>query len=245
MFIRHAINFFNRWSPFNYRFREVATFLHLRSSIHGKQYFVSDKLKLVYVPVAKAGNTSIKQMILRAEGIPESEFNDPSNPYLVHGKKSLKHYSRKKWDNKWNEYFLFSVVREPTDRFISAHYNKFKDHSKISKQGFEFKKHLNGIFKLDMSALELIDTIKNIPNRMLNVHIVPQNFWIYKHHNCNPKIYKLEKINQLFEDLNSKGFNIEMKQENESKSKPTREIDSKLKEKVLKRYKEDYDKFNY
>ena len=228
------------------RFRESATLLGLRSSIHPRKYFVSDELKTVYIPISKSGNSSIKKMLLRAEGIPESELSHPTKPYFIHSNKNLKRFTQSRWRKKWDDYFTFTVVRNPVSRFISSHYNKFLDQEKIDQRGFELHRHLSGLFTPDLSAIDLLNTLMTISDKMTNEHFVPQKFWIYKHHKCQPSIYNLENLTPLIVDLHARGVHIKaIEHSNHSKGIHLTPVSKELLALIARRYKDDFVTFDY
>lgn len=238
----------------SYRYKRLRPFLHLinyslvllrlKSSIHPKKYFVSDKLKIVYIPISKSANSTIKSIILEAEGVAKSEL-ESDDPYFIHRNLNLKKYTRRKWNSRWNDYYTFTVVRHPLKRFTSAYSNKFKDKNKVEKRGFEFDDYLFGYFKVTDSLSDLINKIKKIPMRAFEEHFISQAYWLYNHHKVNPRIYKLEKLDEFYSDFTS-WTGYEVFYENKKNQSNTEVMLSEEQKLLLSEiYRKDMECFNY
>ena len=85
-----------------------------------------DEQRFVYVEIPKAGCTSVKQALARLKSKgpqpPQetSEFHDWFGYTHVANTKRLK----RRLENRWRDYFTFTVVRNPIDRFESLYYEK-------------------------------------------------------------------------------------------------------------------------
>lgn len=223
-----------------YFFKELLTLFALRRSIHPKKYFVSEKYKLIYIPVSKSGNSTVKKIILESEGV----YSKSDTPYHVHRSSEFKEYTKRNLKKEWENYFCFTVVRHPVERFISSYNNKFLDKEKITKRGFEFTRYLNGYLKQDMSLEDVFKRINRLPERLMDEHFVSQYYWIYKYHKVNPKIYKLEELNFLIEDLRLLGLNID-NVGTSNKSNFKSEVSEDTINKIKCKYKRDMVIFDY
>ena len=119
---------------------------------------ISHKHKFVYIAPYKCASSTIRKVLAPVADINSNRFDaDPDSFY--HGKwhigpRELKdHFADKKWN--WDEYFKFTFVRNPWDRFVSLfNYEKKVVHKKekygIDHLGYEkFKKNTeHGDFSL-------------------------------------------------------------------------------------------------
>jgi len=87
-----------------------------------------DACKLIYITMPKTANTSIKTSISRATGILDQgdEAALAQDPQKIHGILRSKHEVTLNIEDisSYPDYFVFSTVRNPMDRFISFYKDK-------------------------------------------------------------------------------------------------------------------------
>ena len=155
--------------------------------------------KLVYYPVAKNANTSVKLFLIRHLGIEDKFFYIENIPRFKHTNKMYNSFN-----GKYNlisflpPYTPFQkmevdikccVVRDPIKRFISTYSNRILFHK--DKAFYNF------------SVDEVIESLEGL--NFFNKHFLPQSFWLghdlnyftfYAHTN-NLNIFE-KKINKFF-----------------------------------------------
>jgi hypothetical protein len=199
-----------------------------------------DKSKIVYLVNSKVACTSIKQAILE-KNIGVKNYTNYSK---VHEKALELGFCKTSMEN-YKCYYSFTFVRNPFSRIVSLYVNKFLDKDKIAKVGFEYENYLGGIFHQDMSFLDFISIIANIPDKISEKHFMGQAYLIKQ----VPKldyIGKLENIKNDYETLSEKFSLPELHHVNKSPKynykqylcKDTIEI-------IYKRYKNDFRVFDY
>lgn len=198
------------------RVREMISIILPYASVHRKKYFVVDELKVIYIPVSKAANTSIKVALLKAIGV----YQESANPYAAHQEKKYSVYTRRKLPSNYKDYFIFTVVRDQEERIKSCYKNKFMDLEKIRRRGFEFDGYLGGYFKLSDSYDDFLRKVAHMPDRIKDEHFVSQYYWICDLHKANPRVYHIDCMDQCVSDISLfTGRKIEVKIENRSGGK--------------------------
>lgn len=120
---------------------------------------VSHQNKLVFIHIPKNAGTAIT----RKSGV---KFNKqhPSHRMWFQYKKEI-------GDSKWNEYFKFSVVRNPWDRLVSNYsYAKMKENFWHSDKN----KHPDQSLCNTLSFQDCVRLLKNEPNKFIHPGWKPQ-----------------------------------------------------------------------
>eukprot|EP00286_Rhodomonas_abbreviata_P023807 CAMPEP_0181296076 /NCGR_PEP_ID=MMETSP1101-20121128/4498_1 /TAXON_ID=46948 /ORGANISM="Rhodomonas abbreviata, Strain Caron Lab Isolate" /LENGTH=763 /DNA_ID=CAMNT_0023400891 /DNA_START=113 /DNA_END=2404 /DNA_ORIENTATION=+ len=120
---------------------------------------VSHEYKFVHVNVRKAGSSSSHRMISKLFKV--EIFRDSSCPghptsLLNHGDRCSSLIVNKKM---WADYFVFTFVRDPVDRFYSS----------------AFQAHKNKIANADCATVQ--DFLKNLLQEMNRTHVVPNEHY--------------------------------------------------------------------
>lgn len=116
--------------------------------------WVSDTYKLIFIPIAKNGTTSIRN-------IKEYEFKKSNLEAL---------------DEKLNDYKIFTVLREPIDRFVSG----FSEECKRVSIDKEYLIDHDYYWENDLSKkLDLFSS--NLVNGYFEGHVTPQIWFIKKY----------------------------------------------------------------
>ena len=132
------------------------------------EYLVSHEMKLVYVPIAKAGCTAIKQALL---------------PDLSYGNLGLDEFHRqvskrmtRRRPEHLDNYLWFTFAREPARRLASCHADKI-----VGGGGIFATRAQKAIFRLcagapaqDASLVAFAEAVADIPDRLRDRHIAAQ-----------------------------------------------------------------------
>jgi hypothetical protein len=151
---------------------------------------ISHKYKCIFIHIPRAGGTSIEKLI------------QGKNQWLVdESKKHLTTTQAKKiYQQYWNDYFKFSIVRNPYDRFVSCLY--FKEYFGIKiqkniidvsgyKKLFGFPTTIEHDYRFYAKHNILHDAMAFINNSIYsNILIEPID-----------KIFKFEELNTAVEEL--------------------------------------------
>ncbi|ARN74953.1 sulfotransferase family 2 domain-containing protein [Oceanicoccus sagamiensis] len=174
---------------------------------------ISTPYKLLYTPIAKCGNTSLKQLMI--------DLSD------IQHKDQLKHFSLDIVTDQFNtgaqlkdiplkqareiahrdDYFKFSVIREPMDRMIDVYIDMFVENRMTTINHFHTDKVLKVVqgedaidHKKGITFREFIDAIIANPIKTRDPHWVAQHFYLKGIKNFT-KIYRSDQIEQLQVDL--------------------------------------------
>ena len=195
------------------------------------------KKKLVFYPVAKNANTSVKIFLVKHLGLEKKFYylEDEIPRYKLTNEILQKYEDRYNIINFLPAYTKFKkvsvdekacVVRDPLDRFISAYKNRIlfhKDHS--------FSNH---------SIDEVIEKLEN--NLFENKHFLPQTYWLGNDLNYFTIKANIKKLDSFISSINnffSKQIEFPKMQIGGNKFNRSLNIEQKLK--IKKIYSSDYD----
>lgn len=150
--------------------------------------------KILYVPIPKAANTSIKHALcssMLAEDVSDTQniHQDPRVPKVAFS--DLKNQIDADW-------FVFTVARNPYERSHSAYRDKvLKERSRI-----------HGVRELGIEPedeyLTLLRNVRLWPARLLNNHFIPQTLLLERVLNeSNLRIFKYEDLNEAWGEIAS------------------------------------------
>ena len=192
---------------------------------------------LVYYPVAKNANSSVKLFLIKHLGIEKKFFFlDNEIPCFLQTKKMLEEYDTKiNLVNFIPSYSKFEkvdadnkccLVRDPIKRFVSAYNNRILFH-----QDEGFKNH---------SIDQIIEKLEN--NNFENKHFLPQNYWLGNDlkffnivSNTNDMSEFIDSINKFFEKK------ISFPKMQTGKGKNNISLNLSQKQKIKKIYEHDYE----
>jgi len=191
---------------------------------------INHEKKLIFIHIPKNAGTSI----IKAMGV-ENLFMD----------KTIKEY-KEHYEDYWNEYKKFTVVREPIDRFISAYkFARMDESGWFSATGEEgLEKHHHYELCNEMNINEYISYLYKNPEKF-NRWIVPQTF-VISNENGEREIDYYVRYENLLEDLQKIGIGkIEKLNSSKIKDEKTIELTKKSKNMLYQIYDIDYKNFAY
>ena len=186
--------------------------------------------KLIFVHIPKNAGTSI----IKAMGV--------ENLYMD---KSIKEY-KEHYDEYWDKYKKFTVIRDPIDRFISAYkFARMKESgwfSATGEEGLEKHDHYDICNSMDINGYAEY-LYKN--QKKFNRWNIPQTFIILNENN-EIEIDYYVRFENLHEDLSKIGIESIQKL-NSSKIEDDKviQLSKKSKMKLYEIYDIDYKNFNY
>lgn len=170
--------------------------------------FVSDKHRFIYVPIPKNANTSMRQWFQKVEGLNLNREQLQSTELYpqTHDLNS----------KVYDQYYKFSIVRNPWDRIVSCYKNKIST-EKITNKWFKDGVYRGfepfGLFYCGMSFDAFVDAVCRIPDYQADTHFKSQASFIF---NASGKIavddcYRFESVEQAVKDVCAK-CNVELNQ---------------------------------
>ncbi len=214
-----------------------------------KQYIILEHEKLIYIPISKCGNTSIKNFLynlINPEYIPPYE-------YAIHKVDFPCIYARKLPEKYLNNYTIFTVIRNPLERLISCYYSKYHtDAEKIKKNEFDssnrwldFDNYLFWYLRKDPGSVEMfLKKIIQIPTWLMEQHFQPMSEQIgVDKITENILIINLENMKDFFHLLEKKYRLKPLEIKNKTKEDKkiiTANLPDNLKEKIKKIYSQDF-----
>jgi hypothetical protein len=190
------------------------------------------KYKLIFIHVPKTGGTSIEKIL---------NLRNNYNGYGILENKALQHL---KWnsyklflgDNIFNNYYKFSVVRNPIDRLISEYY--------WTPLKFGYKSGKS--FDIFLNKCEEIVNNSKYKKTKYHDHFIPQYLFLCDKNDKIKvnKIFKFEefeKINKFLKKYNNNKLEHTVK----NKFKKNIVLTSDQKNRIFSLYKKDFLLFNY
>ena len=191
---------------------------------------INHEKKLIFIHIPKNAGTSI----IKAMGVENLYMDKTIEEYKEH------------YQEYWNEYTKFTVVRDPIDRFVSAYkFARMKESGWFSATGEEeldIHHHYELCNELDINGYtKYVYDHKKDYNRW----IVPQTF-IISNNNNEIEIDYFVRYENLIEDLKKIGIeNIEKLNSSKIQDNKLIKLTRKSKNMLHKIYDIDYHNFNY
>lgn len=191
-----------------------------------------------YMPIPKVACTSIKKTFYKIKN--KKDFSRDVEKKDVH-----QYWGENRQDLFISE-FKFMVVRDPIKRFLSAYSNRVCHHQELSKESIA-KSNLNLLNSINVYSPgigQFIDDF-NIYNQVNSIrhHCLPVFDWIDGNIEVFDKVYKLEEIKNLEQDLSKRlNFNIKFSREQTGGRKiPIQDLSLNQVEYLIEYYRNDYD----
>ena len=142
----------------------------------------SDQYRLIYYSVPKVACTTIKTCIAKLDNI-ETKYLGVNQKNTAIKRLTIKEASA----TQYNDYYHFSLVRNPWDRLFSCYKNKIYDPPRFfpksnpyyNEKG-EFKDFISRYGDLgfkDMQFEDFVDFVAKIPDNMCDPHFLPQHYF--------------------------------------------------------------------
>jgi hypothetical protein len=191
---------------------------------------INHEKKLIFIHIPKNAGTSI----IKAMGVENLYMDKTIEEYKEH------------YQEYWNSYTKFTVVRDPMDRFISAYkFARMKESGWFSATGEEgLEKHQHYEICNLMNINEYISYLHKNPKEF-NRWTIPQTV-ILKNKNKEIEIDYLVRYENLLGDLQKIGIDkIEKLNSSKVNDNEVIKLTKKSKQKIYEIYDIDYQKFNY
>jgi hypothetical protein len=193
----------------------------------------SDQHKVIFIHIPKTGGTSIEKSL---------NCLNHSSGYGVENGKAMQHYTwkdyKKNYINRYNEYYKFSIIRNPYDKVLSDYYWL---KNKITVDNFQNK-----------TFDEYLDYCEHIcKNKLYSIthhhdHFIPQYKFIFdddkklKVH----EIFKFENFENVKKFMKSK-YNCDINHENQNKVSNRIILSQKQKDRIYEIYMKDFKLLKY
>jgi hypothetical protein len=191
---------------------------------------INHEKKLIFIHIPKNAGTSI----IKAMGVENLYMDKTIEEYKEH------------YEDYWNSYTKFTVVRDPMDRFISAYkFARMKESGWFSATGEEgLEKHYQYEICNSMNINEYISHLHKNPKEF-NRWTIPQTF-ILENENKEIQIDYFVRYENLLDDLKKIGIDkIEKLNSSKVDDDKVIQLTKKSKQKIYEIYDIDYQKFNY
>jgi hypothetical protein len=191
---------------------------------------INHEKKLIFIHIPKNAGTSI----IKAMGVENLYMDKTIEEYKEH------------YQDYWNEYTKFTVVREPIDRFISAYkFARMKESGWFSATGEEgLEKHHHYDLCNSMNINEYVEYIYD-NKKEYDRWIIPQTFIISNKDNQIEIDYYV-RYESLLKDLKKIGIDsIEKLNSSKIGNNKAIELTKKSKQMLYEIYDIDYKNFSY
>lgn len=200
---------------------------------------IINKLKLIFVHIPKTGGSTISNIL-----VPNINIHDNKYINYLYGLKndrSLQHLSItkiKELVKNTDEYYKFSIVRNPYDRLVSEYYwCQIKNVGYKSGQTFDdFLNYVINIFKNNKFYMNIYTD-----------HFIPQYNFLYDNNILEvDKVFKHEYFNEIIQFLNEE-YNINTNLYENLKVYKGKKLNLNQNQKniIYNLYKKDFELFNY
>lgn len=162
--------------------------------------YVLPNLGLAYVLNAKVACSSIKLSLARANG-----FNAKISDYQeIHVHPTINDLRAKEHSVLDESYYVFTYVRDPYKRLLSAWLNKFQS-PYVNDNNFLYKNYYGGIFSRNDSFLAFVLKVLMIPDKFSDRHFVSQSYWLFEKNKYKIDFFdKIENISFSYPKLAAK-----------------------------------------
>ena len=194
-----------------------------------------DQLKLVYVQVPKAANSSIIYCLNKSEDW--FDLKTKNHQELQDKIRSRKICFNRGFYENYKNLLWFTFVRNPYQRILSSYINKVLEHSG------EFLPFLSMGINQSTTFLEFCSIIKDFNPELLNDHIKPQCLIVP---DCMNFVGKIENIKKDWSKLKSKVSGLTELDIQMNKSKTVDNLLCKDSINIINQiYSNDFERFNY
>lgn len=206
------------------------------------EYYISKKLRTIYIVNSKSGCSSIKSALLIKEygNILFQHYNDVHR--ISRQRDKIRYINPKLYLNT-SRYYVFSTVREPMSRLASFYKNKIMLENETSWYFNNLYVHRRRFYPR-MKWADFVDVFLDIPDVESDRHFMSQKRIIYRH-GFRPEIFKIEN-NGIENSLKKVGiFKLAERRNNTTKNSLIDTMSHDQRIFILERYLEDYTEFSY
>lgn len=212
-------------------------------SINKKQYIIFEKEKLIYIPISKCWNTSMR--ICLSSLLWAQVGTDLAHDIIFPTRSKL---GKKYLDGT---YTIFVIVRDPLERLISCYLNQVEPRLKnpdikVAKWGkYNILDYLFGYLRYHTGNIEkFLRRIVVLPTSLMDIHFQPMYDIIWVKDYSKVTFLDLKHLSTQFEPIRKK-FNLpHLERQNTTDTDKTEIIKSLPKDllkKIHKVYKKDFD----
>lgn len=193
------------------------------------------QVNLLYIPVTKVANRSIKAALADHVGLP---YNDPHEA---------------DWQRvpltavpQLTPYFRFTFIRNPLDRLLSCYAQKIVLYARQMKLPLLFWQY-GSLFSPQMSFAEFVHAVASIPDEQAERHFRSQHTFLYHQENCLVDfIGRFEQLSQDWNHLRQQHNLGQLAHYNPSPHQPyTQMYTPHLAQLAATRYQKDIELFGY
>ena len=206
--------------------------LRSRYQLEANAAILIPKLKLVYTPIPKAANRSIKHALAETIHMQYQLSSHKANWQVVDVNQL-----------PFKDYYHFTVVRNPIERLISCYFQKF--HHPFRKPNRIFWKYGKAI-QTEMSFQDFAEFVIQTPDKYSDRHFKSQYLLLGKDISAYDSIIRIENMEDEWEKLRIK-FNLPPLTHQNRAHRQCAELnlEDELVSKLYHRYKEDYNILGY
>lgn len=195
--------------------------------------------KIAYIPIPKAACSSIKYALLPLIGV------DPDSVPLIH---AFGGFDSARFDEIASEidpdWFIFTVVRNPTDRVMSAWRDKLRSEEKITSLMKYHALRPGDSFDRFMRVISLWPSIS------LDEHVMPQSMLLHHARDFPVRVYRFEDLDDAWNEISAEitrrsGIAIGPLQKRNATEKRPPGIDNRTIRRLERLYREDFVQFGY
>lgn len=204
---------------------------------------VSEQYGVIYYNTQKNANSTIKAQFLDVLGIPKT----PNFPKDIHYNYHFPTASQHDIETKYQDFFKFSILRNPWERLVSCYKNKIEQSSKTGK---DYILECSPDFYIGMPFEEFVHVVCETPDLEADYHFCSQIYLMIYPDGSFPMNYlcNIENLATHINEIKSKtGIPFSSLANLNSSKKSTYEsiYTPELVEKVRLRYQADIEFFKY
>lgn len=201
-----------------------------------------EELKVAYIPVPKAANSSLRSALMASIGNENAELLE-----IHESTRSMLQPASKFFSKPRADWYVFTVVRNPSSRARSAWQNKLIDPPEI----FGPLKRMG--IRDRLSFEDFLKTCADWPSWALNDHFMPQSLYLSKVLNFSDlAVLHVETLSQYWPKLRGEliargatSSPLTLGRKNASAAHETLEISEIARKTLNSLYGKDYDAFDY
>lgn len=210
---------------------------------------ISKKNGFLYVRIPKAGNSTVVATLYHAEFGKKEYTREEMNNIKMNGYTRPSELSVKEVENGGQDYFKFTITRDPYSRIKSAYLDKIGDKTQYQHRKPVLRFHKKDMFE-SISFSEFLEYLKYGKGLRDNYHWTPQAFLMPYSVNKISYVGKLETIGNDLKNITEQIFGkpepiVTWRPHSTKKKSTSFELTKKHRGKIYNLYEIDFDLFNY